>query len=56
MNFQQRVSKKPGTDPFTAIPVGESVETDWASWEEALAASEPDLPSRHGESFSHSTM
>lgn len=41
MNFHHPASKKPESDPFATIPVGESVETDWAAWEELITTSDP---------------
>jgi hypothetical protein len=38
MKFFQKPPKKQCTDPFEPIPCGETVETDWAAWEETLAS------------------
>lgn len=38
MNFYQKPIKTKGSDPFEPIPFGECVETDWAAWEETVAA------------------
>jgi hypothetical protein len=38
MNFYKQPIKTKGADPFEPIPYGESVETDWAAWEETVAS------------------
>lgn len=41
MDFYQGTRKKQVIDPHAPIPVGDTVETDWAAWEELVADSEP---------------
>jgi len=38
MKLPHMPAKKQRTDPLEPIPCGESVETDWAAWEETLAS------------------
>lgn len=51
MNFRQVARKKPESDPYALIPVGDCVETDWAAWEELVADSEPAANAMHAGSF-----
>jgi hypothetical protein len=51
MDFYQGSRKKPVLDPHASIPVGETVETDWAAWEELVADSEHTGGTMHIEIF-----
>lgn len=37
MDFFRKPPKKSRVDPFEPIPVGETQESDWATWEDSVA-------------------